>query len=99
MTDTTNSSQDTDLDEALAKAKDILGYELFLHVVTLMTHFAFEKKKTAVINSLKVLMEQFQASLNEEEKKDYQERVDALLKEKGEELLNKLGEDLSPEEV
>ena|SRR3989338_2009691 len=95
----TNITQDTDLDEALKKAKDLLGYELFLQVVTLMTHFAFEKKKTAAIDKLKVFMEEFQASLSPDEQADYKERVDEFLKTKGEEFVTKLGEDLSPEEV
>ncbi|MFA6005917.1 MAG: hypothetical protein WC775_05545 [Patescibacteria group bacterium] len=88
----------TDAD-AIQQTKVLLGYELFLHTVTLMTHFAFEKNKPEVIDAIKALVLAFQKSLTEEEKTDYQERLDNLLKEKGDALVAKLGENLTPEEI
>lgn len=99
MDTTNNTTSDASMEDSLAKVRDVMGYGLFLQVLTIMTHFTFEKKKTEAMQKLQDFMKTFDATLTEEEKVEYKTKVDEFLKGKGEEMVSKLQSELTPEEL
>ena len=90
----------TDLsNDDLQKVKSLVSYSLFLQILSVMGNFAFEFKKNDAVQKLRDFMTSFTESLNDMEKAEYQKRVDALLQEKGTELVEAFGKEFSASEL
>lgn len=96
-----NSDTTSDKD-AINKFSNVVvssEYGLMLQVLPILIDFSISKNKENVLIKLKELIQTFKDSLNEDEKKEYADRVDRLLSSKAECFVEELKKDFDEQEI
>src|SRR6266403_5258506 len=86
-------------DEQKQQILDRLNLGVSYQVLLLFIEQAFVLNKDASITALGELFEQFLASLSEDEKKQFREKMLLMIDKKAYEIQKKMGEDLPPDEL
>lgn len=79
--------------------KSITELGLFIQTINVLIIFCLKHDKKEILEKLKDLLLAFNESLSEEEKKEYQEDVEKMIKEKADRLADELVSSLTPEEA
>lgn len=77
----------------------LINLGLSAHVLSVIFTYAVGKKKTDFIKKIKDLVDSFQESLSEDEKKELGEDIKKMMEQKADEFLEEMGKSASPEEI
>lgn len=86
-------------DNAKENLKAVLQVGLTVQMVSVIVAFAIKKGKEDFLKKLNTVLLEFNQGLSEEEKKELTEDTNRMIDTKAEELVESLGETLSPEEL
>jgi len=93
------SDQAADVSEARENLKAALQVGLTVQMISVVVTFAIKKGKEDFLKKLNDLVLELHSGLTDDEKKELQEDTNIMMDQKAEELVESLGEQLSPEEL